>query len=239
MWLSDAYRHCFEEQRFNLPYLPLQQVTSVVDGCMMEDYARHGFHPHYAVCDRVVKPAALSCFEGAINRCDDKDRLMTIADHSGGACDGIQVNGEFKKHVLNFLLPVRADSGCFSEQLDDATNECLENGVDMMERENAKLQLLTVDKFIVANNIFFDRVFTCFIDVYRSNMAACRNWQIPLLLQLQSTAIPSLFGMTFTPEQMGKLETMPPASTSSEQEGDGQEKQQPEDIPRPPFKPKA
>lgn len=49
---------------------------------------------------------------------------------------------------------MRADSGCFSEQLDDATNECLENGVDMMERENAKLQLLKVDKFIVANNMW-------------------------------------------------------------------------------------
>lgn len=252
MWLSDAYRHCFEQQRINLPYLPLQQLTPVVDGCMVEDYARH-------VC-QVVKPAALSCFEGEVRSCDHKDRLLAIADQSGGACSGNQVNKEFKEHILNFLQPVRTDSRCFSLLGEDAYQCWVEETMTMME-ENPNLETMSVDEFIVANNQFFDRLLTCFVDVFRSNVAACENWQIPLLMELQGTGIPSLFGMTFTPEQMDRLELVQecpthhggqpyrrhcnnqPTSTPSDDKGEdeGQVQQQQQlDFTLPPFlKPKA
>lgn len=178
------------------PFTPLRQHHDVIDGCMVEAYATH-------VC-QVVKPAALECFRRNVTRCRDKARILALADESGGACYGNRLNRDFKEHVLNLLEPVRGDSRCFI--LGDRAYECYgQAGAEMVEN-NPTLDLLSVDQFMTVANQFFDSILNCFIAVYRSNAAICENWQIPLLLELQGTALPSLFGMTFTPEQMDRLE---------------------------------
>nr|KAG5712760.1 hypothetical protein BaRGS_029815 [Batillaria attramentaria] len=194
--VSEAYQHCFEEAHFRHPFQPLHEHHDIIDGCMVEAYATH-------VC-QVVKPSALRCFRRNVTLCDYRDRILAIADESGGACYGNNLNREFKEHVLNFLEPVRGDSQCFI--LGDRAYECYRQaGIEMIEN-NPNLEVLSVDDFMPVANQFFESVFDCFIAVYRSNTPICENWQIPLLLEFQGTALPSLFGASFTPEQMDRLE---------------------------------
>ncbi|KAK7115058.1 uncharacterized protein [Littorina saxatilis] len=194
--VSEAYQHCFEEAHFLHPYEPLRQHHDVIDGCMVEAYATH-------TC-RVVKPAALECFARNVKDCHNQGRLQAIADESGGACYGNNLNREFKEHVLNWLEPVSGDSRCFV--LADNAYECYRQAGMEMTENNPNLDVLSVDDFMPVANQFFDSIYSCFIAVYKSNEPVCQKWQIPLLLELQGTALPSLFGMTFSATQMDQLE---------------------------------
>lgn len=53
---------------------------------------------------------------------------------------------------------------------------------------------------------FFETYWDCLTKVYKSKESECPHWQIPMLLILQKTALPSLFGMSLRADQIGKLE---------------------------------
>ena len=49
----------------------------------------------------VVKPVALECFARNVTHCNYRERLLAIADESGGACYGNRLNREFKERAYD------------------------------------------------------------------------------------------------------------------------------------------
>ena len=49
----------------------------------------------------MVKPVALECFARNVTHCNYRERLLAIADESGGACYGNRLNREFKERAYD------------------------------------------------------------------------------------------------------------------------------------------
>ncbi|XP_059147731.1 uncharacterized protein LOC131935374 isoform X2 [Physella acuta] len=188
------YHECWESATYANKYPQLYEPHKEYTQDFLQGYAVH-------MCS-VVKPQALECFKKEVADCSNANKLVTIANESGGACEGDHLNPFFKSHIIDHLQTVPGDSPCFD--IADSSYQCyvaagqqiMDSGVDTVD----------ISRFHKVADKFFNIIWDCLIDVFKSNSDKCKQWQLPMLLALQKTAMPSLFGMKLNRDQVAKLE---------------------------------
>ncbi|KAH9507636.1 hypothetical protein Btru_053305 [Bulinus truncatus] len=144
----------------------------------------------------------MECLQKEVATCKNAHKLMNIANESGGACEGNNLNPFFKQHVIDHLETVKGDSPCFT--IADDSYKCYEQAGEQIMRSG--VDTVDISKFYKVADKFFDIIWDCLIKVFKSNSETCKQWQLPMLLALQKTAMPSLFGMRLNNYQVAKLE---------------------------------
>ncbi|XP_055890698.1 uncharacterized protein LOC106071093 [Biomphalaria glabrata] len=192
--IAAKYHECWESATYANRFTELYEKHERYTPEFLQAYATH-------MCS-VVKPKALECLRKQVAECSNAQKLISMADESGGACEKNGLNPAFKHHIIDHLKTVKGDSPCFTIADDSykcyvkAGEQIMKSGVDTVD----------ISKFYKVADKFFDIIWDCLITIFRSNSDICEQWQLPMLLALQKTAMPSLFGMRLNNNQIAKLE---------------------------------
>ncbi|KAK3765821.1 hypothetical protein RRG08_026291 [Elysia crispata] len=192
--VAGLYHECWKEATIAKPFEQLFETQEVYDGAFVEKYASH-------MCSK-VKPLALRCLRKKVRNCTNSQKLISIADGSGGACTKNKLNPYFKLHITSKLKPVSRKSACFDVR--KKSYSCHMEAGDKILGRGVKAE--EIPHFHKVADKLFDYLWQCMIDKFKSNADMCPNWQLPMLLTLQRTAMPSLFGMRLNNHQIAQLE---------------------------------
>ncbi|RUS92190.1 hypothetical protein EGW08_000043, partial [Elysia chlorotica] len=103
--------------------------------------------------------------------------------------------------IISKLRPVPRESACFD--VSKKPFSCYEEAGEKIKESGAYAD--DIPHFHKVADKFFDHLWQCMVNMYKSNGDVCPNWQIPMLLTLQRTAMPALFGMRLNNYQIAKL----------------------------------
>ncbi|CAL1533973.1 unnamed protein product [Lymnaea stagnalis] len=192
--VATKYHQCWDSATYEHKYTGLYVAHKDYTPEFLQDYATH-------MCS-VVKPKALECLQKEVKDCSNAAKLVAIANESGGACEGNHLNPFFKLHIIDKLKTVNGDSPCFT--IADNSYKCYVMAGDVIMKSG--VDTVDISKFHRVADKFFGIIWDCLIDVFKTNSSMCEQWQLPMLLALQKTAMPSLFGMRLNNYQVAKLE---------------------------------
>uniref|UniRef100_A0A0B7AUV0 Secreted protein n=1 Tax=Arion vulgaris TaxID=1028688 RepID=A0A0B7AUV0_9EUPU len=199
--ISKKYTNCWTQSTFEHKYKDLHVQHEVYTAKFVEDYAKH-------MCS-VVKPNAIACLRKEISECSNIEKILEMADDSGGTCNHNKLNPFFKLHIIDHLAPVKSNSPCLT--IAD-NSDCYDTAI-----KGVKQKGIHISRFHYEADKFFASIWDCQVRLFKSQSDICKHWQLPMLLSLQAMAMPSLFGMKLTNVHVALLELseIPPSPVAT------------------------
>ncbi|CAG5127724.1 unnamed protein product [Candidula unifasciata] len=156
----------------------------------LEDYAKQ-------ICS-VVAPQARNSFRTEVAQCHNVNQTLAVLEEPGGFCQGNTLNYRVKAAIIDRLRPVSNFITCM--KINDYSN-CYSSASSELKETR-----LLVSSFHDELDRFFDQIWDCQARLYKSHSGSCPNWQLPMLLSLDSMYVPVLFRVRLTDRQIAMLE---------------------------------
>ncbi|BFZ13347.1 hypothetical protein BsWGS_16386 [Bradybaena similaris] len=167
----------------------------------LREYAKY-------IC-RVVNPLALINFRSKMAGCQNMEQITALVEENRGFCSGTRLNARVKQSIIDRLSPV----------LGGHNHACLtisDNSVcDSAVADKLKEKRLPVSSFRNETDKFFDSIWECQLNLFKSHSSSCPDWQLPFLLSLDTMDVPALFRVRLTDQQIAMLELNKAAPTST------------------------